>query len=172
MLPDRHHTAAAHEIIFHYCNPAAFFGLTQSKKLWFSDVFAMNDFLEMHWGYSMFEAAASSLLKTISKPFFDRVDDHIRATSAHILPLASCFSQDGDVLSQWRAYAADGSGFAIGFSAVELSKMPIKPLKVLYDKEQQIHEVKTVLLALHEVEQTEGFTYGKDFRRTCGLLPQ
>ncbi|MBR0706115.1 DUF2971 domain-containing protein [Bradyrhizobium liaoningense] len=32
----------------------------------------------------------------------------------------ACFSEDGDVLSQWRAYAADGMGFAIGFDPSKL----------------------------------------------------
>ena len=33
----------------------------------------------------------------------------------------SCFSADGDVLSQWRAYADDGHGFAIGFAPAEFA---------------------------------------------------
>lgn len=30
--------------------------------------------------------------------------------------LGFCFSEDGDLLSQWRGYASDATGIAIGFS--------------------------------------------------------
>ena len=33
------------------------------------------------------------------------------------LPLIGCFSKNGDLLSQWRAYAEDGKGFSIGFDS-------------------------------------------------------
>jgi hypothetical protein len=36
---------------------------------------------------------------------------------------ALCLSSKGDLLSQWRGYAADGSGFSIGFDANELSRL-------------------------------------------------
>lgn len=32
------------------------------------------------------------------------------------IPFISCFSEAGDILSQWRAYANDGTGVAIGFN--------------------------------------------------------
>ena len=50
--------------------------------------------------------------------------------------MISCYSLDPDVLSQWRAYADDGRGFAIEFSA-KLMQMPAKKLRVLYDEERQ-----------------------------------
>ncbi len=38
----------------------------------------------------------------------DEIDHAIRQASVSVLPLVSCFSRRGDVLSQWRAYAQDG----------------------------------------------------------------
>ncbi len=35
----------------------------------------------------------------------------------------ACLSQNGDVLSQWRAYADDGHGFAIGFDCTQLATL-------------------------------------------------
>lgn len=37
----------------------------------------------------------------------------------------TCFSEDGDLLSQWRGYAADGTGIAIGFKKEYLNKWKI-----------------------------------------------
>lgn len=170
MLFDRTYQPTKDELIFHYCDPDAFFGITQNRRLWFSDVFSMNDFMEMHWGYSIFKRAMSELLKTIPKEFFDRVDDRIAHAGSNILPVVSCFSLDGDVLSQWRAYADDGSGFAIGFSAEELVKMAVRPLRVLYDDRKQVDELKALFLALHEVEKADGFKYGEDFNESCTVM--
>jgi len=130
----------------------------------------MNDFMEMHWGYSIFEQAASELLKSIPKDFFDHVDGEIASTGGSVLPLVSCFSLDGDVLSQWRAYSDDGKGFAVGFSASDLVQMPVRPLRVLYDRRNQVDELKAVLLALYEVEKGNGLHYGDDFRIECRFL--
>jgi hypothetical protein len=41
--------------------------------------------------------------------------------------LGFCLSEDGDVLSQWRGYTADGSGIAIGFSAGYLNWLADQP---------------------------------------------
>lgn len=37
--------------------------------------------------------------------------------------LGTCFSEDSDLLSQWRGYAQDGSGFSIAFDVGELSRV-------------------------------------------------
>jgi len=44
----------------------------------------------------------------------------------------ACFSAADDLLSQWRAYADDGCGFAIGFNARYFEK-----LLTLYNHEQR-----------------------------------
>ena len=38
-----------------------------------------------------------------------------------------CFSEDGDDLGQWRAYAADGQGYALGFDRQELEDAFLAP---------------------------------------------
>ena len=50
-----------------------------------------------------------------------------------------CFSEEKDLLSQWRGYGSDGNGIAIGFNAQLLRKLDIngsryKFIKVIYRK--------------------------------------
>lgn len=170
MLIGRQFEPGDDDLIFHYCGPEAFMGLTKFRRLWFSDVFSMNDAMELRWGYSIFEAAAGELHQEIPKEFFDKIDSIIASAGMHVLPLICCFSMDGDVLSQWRAYAQDGRGFAVGFSAKELANMPVRSLKILYNRAEQIAEMKTVLRAIYDVEKSEGFTYGSDFGEVCQSL--
>ncbi len=51
-----------------------------SKKMRFSDVFSMNDFMEMHWGYHIWELAASEVIDKVGKDFLDKIDDVIHSS--------------------------------------------------------------------------------------------
>lgn len=129
----------------------------------------MNDFLEIHWGYSIWEKAANQILKEVDEEFLHKVDNIIRTAELNGNILASCFSQSGDVLSQWRAYANDGKGYAIGFNAADIIQLSVRPLKVLYDEKKQIKEIATILKAIHHIENEDGKKdkYGIDFFEAC-----
>ncbi|WP_207636416.1 DUF2971 domain-containing protein [Alkaliphilus metalliredigens] len=57
----------------------------------------------------------------------------------------TCFSRNGDLLSQWRAYGDDGKGVSIGFNSGLLSKANKKDIvyfeDVLYDLNEQVEEI-------------------------------
>ena len=170
MLISRLYKPAPNAILYHYCDAEAFHAICTTQNLRFSDLFSMNDFLEMHWGYHVWETAANELLDTLGRDFLDEIDQILHTSGICGLPVASCFSLDGDVLSQWRAYAGDGRGYAIGFDAKSLLDLPIRPLKVLYNQKQQVHEMKSLIRALHEVEQSETEKFAKDFKTACFTL--
>lgn len=154
------------EIIYHYCDANAFLSICSNKKLWFNDLFSMNDFLELHWGYSIWEEAASARIKKYGFEFIEEIDKIIHFLGFQGLLLANSFSIDNDVLSQWRAYANDGRGYVIGFNAVNLLGLPIRALKVLYDQDQQIKEAITCIDVLFEMKQDNSL----DFNTLCGVF--
>ena len=164
MLIPRQYKPKSNELIYHYCDANTFHAICTNKTLRFCDVFSMNDFMEMHWGYSIWEKSASELLPELGQDFLDAIF-HISGLKA--LALASCFSQDGDVLSQWRAYSNDGNGYVLGFRAKDLLRLPIKGLKVEYNEKKQIKEIKAMIKALHEVEESEDEKFGEDFINAC-----
>jgi hypothetical protein len=167
MLIPRVYKPKAKDILYHYCDANAFISICTNSKMRLSDVYSMNDFLEMHWGYGIWEEVATDLIKDLGEEFIDNVDKHIHLSGAYGTLTACCFSLDGDVLSQWRAYADDGKGYVIGFKARDLIELPIRPLKVQYNKKKQIQELKTVIRTLHSVEETEPLKFGPDFERVC-----
>jgi hypothetical protein len=57
-----------------------------------------------------------------------RVQAAIEANEKIVDGLGFCLSEDGDLLSQWRGYAADATGVAIGFSVEYLNKLSEKSL--------------------------------------------
>lgn len=172
MLISREYKPKSSELIYHYCNAETFFAICSNKSIRISDLFSMNDFLEIHWGYSIWEKAASEIIKEVGKEFLDRIDDIITGTGIHTNILASCFSLKSDVLSQWRAYANDGNGYCIGFKASDIIKLPVRPLKVLYDEKKQIKETVAILKAIYQVESEsdDADKYGSDFFTACSTL--
>lgn len=62
------------------------------------------------------------------------------------------FSEEGDLLGQWRGYSKSSTGFSLGFSLtrlkaiVEKARFSIK--KVIYDRDEQVAEIKRLLADL------------------------
>ena len=106
----------------------------------------MNDALELKWGFHMFslvlrEWAAQHSADPLAKRFEQDIFEDLKANTAEAHYLASCFSEDGDMLSQWRAYADDAKGFAVGFDNTAVSIL----LKVCYDPGEQWSEISAWL---------------------------
>jgi hypothetical protein len=156
-------------IIYHYTNDAGLQGIIESGKLWFSDVFGLNDPSELRHGLKI----AIDVLKlriTDARPEiatfasqlerFD-VDAGIEAAGHFFI---CCFSGDGDDLGQWRAYADDGRGYALGFETAALDdsfcRRKDKPIPqhstfpVTYD-DAELTRIQTALVDL--VEPLIGF---------------
>lgn len=171
---------ASGQLLFHYCSAQALMAILGSRTIRLSDINMMNDAAEFRWGYSVFEQAATRLLKRqdipddtppMPKEFFDAVDEVVDKTQLFAHPFVACFSFDGDSLEQWRAYGDDGRGFAIGLSAERLALIPLTLFEVLYDVEQQINEVVGLLRVLFEEYESSTKSHDfAEFRALCGEL--
>jgi len=167
MIADRKFQPAGDEILYHYCSPETFLAICEGKALRFSDLAAMNDFMEVHWGHQIWERAASAVVDRTGTELLNDIGEILFAAKIITVPVACCLSTDGDVLSQWRAYAADGAGYAVGFRAADLANMPVQPLRVSYDEARQLEELKTLILAIHDVEETEVEKRSAGFQQAC-----
>lgn len=166
MIISREYKPKENDLIYHYCDSNAFFAICTNRKLWMNDLHSMNDFMELHWGDSIWEQSANTRIEKYGKEFLDEIDEVIHFSGFQSLLLANCFSTDKDVLSQWRAYADDGKGYVIGFNAKELLGLPIRALQVLYDKEQQIKEATATIDALYQLKQEDS----NEFKTFCNVF--
>src|ERR1019366_7397755 len=113
--------------LYHYCDANALLSIFRTRSLWATGTRYLNDRSELiallrklpeltqkHTGTRAGQAAVelSRVIQTWGADIF------ANAIGAEIC--VACFSEDGDVLSQWRAYADDGHGFAIGFDTTQL----------------------------------------------------
>ena len=101
--------------VYHYCGVDGFHKIMEGRQVRLSSVRYMNDRSEQEHLLDKarslleeYERGANTsyilpLLKNFNRP--------------QISPFAFCLSEEGDSLSQWRAYADAGAGFAIGFSS-------------------------------------------------------
>lgn len=66
----------------------------------------------------------------------------------------ACFSEKGDLLSQWRAYGGSGPGFSIGFEAESLLRIVERNgcllLRCIYNREEQSSAVLGLLRRMKE----------------------
>jgi hypothetical protein len=112
-------------LIYHYTNDAGLRGILESGKLWLSDIFNLNDPSELSHGFShamsILNAKAASAHPATR--LFAKSLEHFgtqRGLQAAAHFFVCSFSSEGDELGQWRAYADNGRGYALGFDAKRL----------------------------------------------------
>ncbi|MGE6390297.1 DUF2971 domain-containing protein [Psychrobacter pacificensis] len=169
MLFERTYEPKQTDLIYHYCSADTFNAICTNKTIRLCDIFSMNDSMEMHWGYSIWIKVANELISEFGHEFIDSIDKIINISGTKCLVLASCFSLEGDVLSQWRAYAEDATGYCLGFSAENLLQLDVRALRVEYNEEKQVKELKSIIKSLYEIEQELDLNdkYGEDFTNAC-----
>jgi hypothetical protein len=162
MLTDRLREIDDDSIIYHYCSSESFISIVNNRTIRFSDINLLNDAEEGRWGYKVFEDAATKvinrdgipeevckLIEGLDEAFVDQIDKLRFAAGLRFANFASSFSTDGDSLSQWRAYADDGRGMAIGFRVSELRRMPVQIFDIEYQYEKQVKEVSTRICSIY-----------------------
>ncbi|MGM0519732.1 MAG: DUF2971 domain-containing protein [Campylobacterota bacterium] len=153
------------KIIYHYCNVEAFRAIIQNKKLWLSSVYNLNDYKEIHW---INDKVNKKLEKIRDKNNFTKYKLFERLFKKQLpnVYIAS-FSQGGDLLSQWRAYANDGHGVAIGFNTDYFKTNSIvMATEVLYDEKKQEEEIDEIFSPLEKFSNNVSLK-DKEFKLMC-----
>jgi Protein of unknown function (DUF2971). len=145
------------DVLYHYCSLSTFSKIIENKKLWLSHYEFVNDYLDMKWIHHKMDYELNLHQDK------NEVEAFIRNYNLNIKDkYIACFSEDGDLLSQWRAYADDGCGIAIGFKSSELKIKNHFPhineidfemnriglLKMNYDDRQQDLLVKETIYSI------------------------
>lgn len=111
-------------IIYHYCSLETFLSIINYSAIRLSNIYKSNDQEEAQYCFDAFENTLRNSCLEFSKKygdrrFFNKIDYKGLVSRAVInetlIYYAACFSAEADLLSQWRGYANDGKGVAIGF---------------------------------------------------------
>lgn len=142
--------------IFHYTDAQGLLGIIESNTLWAFDIRSMNDEQEYFYGRRLAEKQLEAIASKQTDPsarerahwLLDRLGSINEAI--HIPTYVASFSENPDLLSQWRAYCR-GGGFSIGFDAESLRKLASTQGFVLepciYDDAEQNRRIAA---SLHE----------------------
>lgn len=144
------------EIGYYYCSINTFLNIIKNREIYLSDPLKMNDSSEIKWYLNKLneeqENRTNSIFDEMKKRSglefsFKELSDTLDLYGQNSIYI-SCFSEEPDLLSQWRAYADDGRGVAIGFileNLVEydnfLLEKIIYPNEVVYDSLENDVEV-------------------------------
>lgn len=132
------------EIIFHYTNAAGLKGIIENCCLWATNLSYVNDSKELKLGLSIYREVCEKLLKRRNKEseYYDILKKFFHCLNRKNLSnrYACCFTCNGDQLGQWRGYASNGQGYAIGFETKKLVgnlEPYAEPSRIIYDIETQ-----------------------------------
>ncbi len=109
-------------LIYHYCDAPALLNILSTRKVWATSTKYLNDTMELlalirnmkdHADRHRDTEAGVALSDIVD--FYLISADTKQAQTIGMDRFACCFSANGDLLSQWRAYGNNGRGYAIGF---------------------------------------------------------
>lgn len=152
-------------IIYHYCDTDAFKAIIQNKTLWLSSVYNLNDYKEIHW---IKDKVKKKIEELKTKDNFAKYTAFEKLYTKQLpnVYIAS-FSQGGDLLSQWRAYANDGFGLAIGFNANYFKQnILVNTTEVLYDESLQEEQIQSIIKPLENIPDNIDFQ-DESFKEIC-----
>ncbi len=144
---------------YHYTDVAGLAGILESRSLWATNIGYLNDPLEVEYargfcGQFLVNRMQSEHIESFTT-LLEGVRRNLTGYSDLLFPdelqFAISFSLDGDLLSQWRAYADHGRGYSLGFLNQELlnsccknanmndetSKPRFLPFRIIYDQQEQ-----------------------------------
>lgn len=134
--------------VYHYCSADTFMAIIQNKTLRLSDLNKTNDYMEKRWANKLIVNALKEKLNEyginmkLEEDYWynEQSNNHLQYYKKEVgrvlydesPVLITCFSEEKDKLSQWRAYGQDGTGVAIGFN--------YKVISLLNDKKEMVVE--------------------------------
>ncbi len=133
------------QILYHYCGLDAFLNIIKNSTLWLSDIRKSNDYLECVYCRDKINEKIRGFLED-DKEALEAWDFGYNINSdlsMDMISYVACFSENKDQLSQWRGYADNGAGIAVGFSRESFADLKeaapshISFRKVIYDEKEQ-----------------------------------
>jgi len=158
---------------YHYCSLDSFLSIIQNASFRLGNPFKMNDCDEIKWliknltnNYEFYTSHLTVNDKEDFKQMFDTLFESNNVIKDNWYfqniepPYIASLSEEGDILSQWRAYANNGKGVAIGFDGdfiSQNSKVIIE--KIVYDSYEQSNIINDKILCkdwLNEYKSCNG----------------
>jgi hypothetical protein len=138
--------------LYHYTDARGLLGILTNKSFWATDINFLNDAMELKYASDLIDKILDikideSFEKDSEKTFWDYSKSILKILPRTMNAYVTCFCENGNLLSQWRAYGASGAGYSIGVITDSLKGIqrdgpgvPIAEIrlrKIIYNKETQ-----------------------------------
>lgn len=125
------------KIFYHYCSAKSFYEIVSTGQVWMADATKTNDSSEMVFLFEDFEQVFMNVYKKNKFPCIlgnleneEAINSIFNAGITYrnyngenaYTNYVFCLSEKSNSLNQWRAYARNGSGFALGFYYEKLNE--------------------------------------------------
>lgn len=145
--------------LFHYTTQQGVIGIVSNKRLWASKIHYLNDATEFRLAFDICSNHLQALLKgersTKRRTKIKTLLSNLREIASLNLCVAA-LSENGDLLSQWRAYTGPSSGFSIQFNSAKLGKLGktagYRLVKCVYDPKLHVELIESLVADSLEVE--------------------
>lgn len=139
-------------VLYHYTTGDGLISILRSGQLWMTDAFYLNDPSELRYGTSAFldrlkERASNEAFALFAHELGLGLLGQLERI-AHFFVLS--FSTDGDELGQWRAYAENGHGFALGFEGAQIEKAFVPDSSLVNRATFPVAYDESVLRSIHD----------------------
>ena len=142
------------DILYHYTGQEGLLGIIGKKEIWASHTQYLNDQREFRHAMELVRDELSRMVRQADAETRAFVEEMNEGMNEHdgmesINVCVCSFSEEGDILSQWRAYGDGVAKFSIGFSGAILrqvsDQMNFWLVPCLYREEEQRELVRALL---------------------------
>ena len=151
--------------LYHYTSLGPLTEIVRSRAIWASNIFYLNDAQEILYGFGRLISEINARKKEIADPESVEIYEELAGwlltnMSTHRQVFVCAFSENGNQLSQWRAYSPTGRGVSIGFDheklAAKADKNGFTLAKCAYQKEDQQSIIESVLTGVMASTKLKG----------------
>lgn len=132
------------ETLYHYTCQRGLLGIIENRELWATQIQFLSDAQEFIYAHRLMQEELEKRRAATDEDVIRGLEGDLKEESEQIEYLNVCvasFSEQPDLLSQWRGYCPSNGGYAVGFAASTLipdKRYPNFTLApCIYDDEQQ-----------------------------------
>jgi hypothetical protein len=139
--------------LYHYTSQKGLVGIISTKSIWATDIFFLNDASEFQYSENILANEIDNYLKTAKfkedeSKLLNLLPDVTKSVREVYKPFVCSFSEESDLLSQWRGYCSQVSGFSIGFDTKIMMENLKKHSFEISQCNYKIEEQKLIILKL------------------------
>jgi len=166
-------------VLYHYTSASALIGILKTKTLWATNIRFLNDSTEYQIALNIARRVIQERISTSTikreKALFAVLEERLTDITGDVY--VSSFTENGDQLSQWRAYCPTAGGYAIGFDSDALFQQQEKDTQFLVrciyepaEHQKAVVHILEHLVGLAETSRRDGTDQDRVLRETYKLL--